>query len=228
MDDFPSVQDIRVIVERYNQLIDYLSDKEEDSLACCGGRVTEKDLEEYLSKDKKASKGECDCGVDHKHNYYDCCAACLHGEHPLEGKAGHVKGCKNGIPPQQEKSKVHHSKILPFDVKIPKGATGIKVYGAGEEFLGREDYAPPEIKEESMGEQKEAGECEACNGVGATKAKILSGMNPCHKCEGSGYFIPKPKPQLKEESPKEDECKCVCHTDDFHLPEDCMCNLIKD
>ncbi len=46
--------------ERVKKIItDYLSDKEEDNLACCGGRVSEKDLSEYLSKAKEASKGEC-------------------------------------------------------------------------------------------------------------------------------------------------------------------------
>ena len=38
------------------------------------------------------------CGIKHVHNYYDCCAACSHGEIPSEGASGHVKTCKRYKP----------------------------------------------------------------------------------------------------------------------------------
>ncbi len=46
-------------------------------------------------KTNKSNKGKVRaCGLKHKHNYFDCCAACVHGEHLSEGSSGHVKTCK--------------------------------------------------------------------------------------------------------------------------------------
>lgn len=118
------------LMEKINELIDYLQAKEE------------------------ASKGEC-----HKLLALECSlCGCRWIRTPEELEAGLKEYCpicapnhdKKINPPQHEESKVHHSKILPFDVKIPKGATGIKVYGAGEEFLGQEDYTPPPEHEEEL------------------------------------------------------------------------------
>jgi hypothetical protein len=41
------------------------------------------------------------CGIPHKHNYADCCAACTHGGYPAEGASGHVKTCKRYKPMTQ-------------------------------------------------------------------------------------------------------------------------------
>lgn len=84
--------------ERVKKIItDYLSDKEEDNLACCGGRVSEKDLSEYLSKAKEASKGEC----QHLHTKIVKCSHVVECEdcNQATGKFTRVS------PPQQEESR---------------------------------------------------------------------------------------------------------------------------
>ncbi len=64
----------------------------------CDGCCSDKSFKKEYQTIKKEGK----CGIKHIHNYFDCCSACINGEHPSEGASGHVKTCKRykSVPPQ--------------------------------------------------------------------------------------------------------------------------------
>ena len=87
------------------------------------------------------------CGIPHKHNYADCCAACTHGEYPAEGASGHVKTCKRYKPMTQLDTKQNKTKeqmhiILEkfWDRQFDRNTAVDQLYS-----LYQEGYTPDEL-----------------------------------------------------------------------------------
>jgi len=91
------------------------------------------------------------CGIPHKHNYADCCAACTHGEYPAEGASGHVKTCKRYKPMTQLDTKQKIEEIVIFyhdkecDMGIHDDCWEIKEAVDQLYSLYQEAYTPKEL-----------------------------------------------------------------------------------
>jgi hypothetical protein len=104
----------------------------------CGCEADEQGIKHFSCEHTGGcNPNKIECGIKHKHNYADCCAACTHGEYPTEGASGHVKTCKRYKPVM---------KITSTDTTMQKTKKEIYITMFGSNFVNVEKLVPAEDK----------------------------------------------------------------------------------